>query len=120
MLITDFYEGGDAQALQLCKNGIELGHDQDLAPAEQGFFYLPLEHSENLADQHQCVVLYTQLHQNAAEKYHSKTQSYIDYAIKHKDIIERFGRFPHRNKALGRESTPEELQYLENANTFGQ
>ena len=111
---------GDAKALQLCKRGIELSHDQDLAPAEQVFFYLPLEHSENLADQSQCVALYTKLHRNTPEAYHVKTQSYIDYAVKHKEIIERFGRFPHRNKALGRESTPAELKYLENANTFGQ
>ena len=111
---------GDSKACRLTHEGLRLDHDRTLAPAERVFFYLPLEHSENLADQDQCVTLYTKLHQGAPESYQSKTQSYIDYAIKHKDIIARFGRFPHRNKALGRVSTDAELDYLENATTFGQ
>ncbi|MEZ5593767.1 MAG: DUF924 family protein [Gammaproteobacteria bacterium] len=111
---------GDAKALKLCLEGLRLQHDQQLAPSEQVFFYLPLEHSENLADQKRCVALYTQLRDAAPPAYRKRAQGNLDYAVKHQEIIEQFGRFPHRNKALGRISTDQEKRYLETATTFGQ
>ena len=111
---------GDSKARQLCKQGQDLGHDQTLAPSERVFFYLPLEHSENLTDQEQCVALYSQLHDQAPPARQERALSNVNFARQHKAIIEQFGRFPHRNKALGRGSTPQELEYLKNANSFGQ
>ena len=110
----------DSKALELCQEGLRLQHDLQLAPSEQEFFYLPLEHSENLADQKRCVELYTKLRDAAPPAYRKRAQSNLDYAVKHQEIIEQFGRFPHRNKALGRTSTEQEQRYLETATTFGQ
>ncbi len=107
-------------ARELAHGGIELGHDRQLAPAERVFFYLPFEHAEDLADQQRCVELYQELHDSVPEAYRKRCQGYIEYAIKHKEIIEQHGRFPHRNKALGRESTAAEIEYLKEATTFGQ
>lgn len=111
---------GDAKALELCQEGLRLQHDQPLAPSERVFFYLPLEHSEDLVDQKRCVDLYTQLRDAAPPAYRKRAQANLDYAIKHLEIIEQFGRFPHRNKALGRTSTDQEKRYLETATSFGQ
>lgn len=111
---------GDHKACTLTKQGLTLEHDQALAPAERVFFYIPLEHSENLADQKYCVALYQQMLDQAPPEHRARVQSNLDYAIKHQEIIEQFGRFPHRNKVLARTSTPQEQVYLENANTFGQ
>jgi uncharacterized protein (DUF924 family) len=67
--------------------------------------YLPFEHSENLADQHGSVRLFTALHPELGGEA-------LDYAERHRDVIRRFGRFPHRNAALGRQNTAEEEEYL--------
>jgi uncharacterized protein (DUF924 family) len=80
-----------------------MGHDRALAPEERHFLYLPFEHSESLADQERCVVLMGTL--GDAE--------WLDYAVRHRDIIARFGRFPHRNAILGRPSTAEEVAFLQ-------
>jgi uncharacterized protein (DUF924 family) len=76
--------------------------DRDLPVDWRVFFYLPFEHSEELADQHRAVELISAL----------GNAEYTKYAIAHLDVIERFGRFPHRNAILGRTSTPEEAAYL--------
>ena len=82
------------------------GDETHLLPVQRQFLYLPLEHSEDLADQERCVELMRGL-----EAY-EETRGLTQWAEKHRVIIARFGRFPHRNAALGRSSTPEELEFL--------
>ncbi|MBD2579505.1 DUF924 family protein [Oscillatoria sp. FACHB-1406] len=96
----------DAKALSVAKSAVERGFDRDLIPAQRWFIYLPFEHSENLADQERCIQLFTQLEGDPESKIP------IDFAHRHKAVIDRFGRFPHRNSILGRESTPEEIEFL--------
>jgi uncharacterized protein (DUF924 family) len=83
-----------------------------LRPIEKVFLYLPLEHSEDLVDQEDSVALFYQLHDSAAENLREAFGGFLDYALRHRDIIARFGRFPHRNKILGRNSTAEEIEFL--------
>jgi uncharacterized protein (DUF924 family) len=97
----------DLKALAVAKTAIDRKFDQELKPLERMFLYLPLEHSEMMPNQARSVSLFEQL---AAER--SELQDTLDYAIKHRDVIDRFGRFPHRNEILGRESTPEEVEFL--------
>ena len=103
----------DKQACILCLTGLEKGQDQVLRPVERAFFYLPLEHSESLLLQEKSVELYRVLYQWASPDLKTNFQEFLDFAIRHRDIIQRFGRFPHRNVILGRESTPEELEFLQ-------
>lgn len=103
----------DAIARNLCKQGLKKDIDQKLRPIQRVFFYIPLEHSESLADQEQCLQLFRQLANSAEPALQPTLTDYIDFAIRHRDIIERFGRFPHRNALLDRESTPAELAFLE-------
>jgi uncharacterized protein (DUF924 family) len=98
---------GDPQALRWAGLLLDRGWDTGLAAVERLFAYLPFEHSEALADQERSLVLFTAL---AAA--HSGCDGYLDYARRHHEVIARFGRFPHRNAALGRTSTPQEQDYL--------
>ncbi len=111
---------GDAHALRLARDGLTLGHDRQLGPTERCFFYLPLEHAEDLAEQERCVSLFRSLQDSLPEALRPRLKSALEHAVRHRDIIARFGRFPHRNAALGRTSTPAELGYLTDANRFGQ
>jgi len=111
----------DEQAVELVLEGLKLGHDQQLIAAHRIFFYMPLEHSESLAHQKRCLALFQQMYKECNPAIASTIKSNLAYAQQHLDIIERFGRFPHRNAALGRESTPQELAYLQHtSNDFGQ
>ena len=110
---------GDAKARALCKAGLQTGAHKTLPPICRMFFYLPLEHSEDIADQELCVELFAKLRDETPQHAESLKDAH-DYAVKHYDIIKRFGRFPHRNNALGRESTAEEVEYLKDAEKFGQ
>lgn len=96
----------DSQAVAYAKHAVANGFDQELLPIQRQFIYLPFEHSENLADQHQCIKLFSTL------KAYPECLSGVDYAHRHFKVIERFGRFPHRNEILGRETTPEEAEFL--------
>ena len=98
---------GDALALQLAKALLRQDARANFSDEEKASLYLPLEHSENLADQELCVQLYTELGNDKDTR----------YAVMHRDIIRRFGRFPHRNEALGRNSTAEELAFLNQPNS---
>lgn len=109
----------DARALQHALAGLAAQQDRRLAPAERAFFYLPLEHAEDLAMQRRSVELYEGL-VRAFPGVAARLRGFLDYAIKHHDVIERFGRFPHRNAILGRKSTPDEAAFLETAERFGQ
>lgn len=89
----------DHIALGIAKAAVDLDFDKEMPPHERGFLYMPFQHSENLADQNRSILLFTELGDRAQ----------LGYAKKHHDIIERFGRFPHRNAMLGRAPRPEEL-----------
>jgi uncharacterized protein (DUF924 family) len=95
------------KALAVAESLVERELDQVLIPVQRMFVYLPFEHSENLAHQERCVELFERL---AAEP---GMEIPIDYARRHRDVIVRFGRFPHRNAILGRPSTPEEIAFLQ-------
>lgn len=96
----------DPKALEIAKSAIAQQFDQQFPPVQRFFLYLPLEHSENLDDQTESVRLYEQFRDNPELK------DTYDYAIRHRDVIERFGRFPHRNQILDRPSTLEEIEFL--------
>jgi uncharacterized protein (DUF924 family) len=98
---------GDSQARQLAATALAKGWDKSMSAVEKLFVYLPFEHSEALADQERSVALFSAL---AAG--HPGCEGFLDYAHRHHEVIARFGRFPHRNAALGRPSTPEETSYL--------
>ena len=105
--------GFDAHARRLCNDGLALGHDQALRPIERVFFYLPLEHSEDRDDQARCVALIRQLVEDAATEHRPLYEGYLDFARRHQVIVDRFGRFPHRNRILGRAETDEERTFLQ-------
>ncbi|WP_421295551.1 DUF924 family protein [Aeromonas veronii] len=104
----------DPLARDLCLKGLSIGADKSLSPLERVFFYLPLEHAESREQQARSVALFEAL---AAEQAGTPAQAtfagFADFARRHQVIIERFGRFPHRNDILGRTSTPEEAAFLQ-------
>ena len=95
----------DVRARAIARQMIARGFDLVLTRVERGFVYLPFEHSEDLADQEESVRLFAALRAEAED-------DGLDYALRHRDVIRRFGRFPHRNAALGRVSTAAEAAYL--------
>jgi uncharacterized protein (DUF924 family) len=110
----------DSYTAALCLAAAHTGQDRDLLPVQRAFLYMPLQHLEDLQAQEAGVQLYDQL---AAEhpQWPVFTDGFASFARLHRDIIARFGRFPHRNKILGRDSTAEEAEYLTGeAPTFGQ
>jgi len=112
---------GDASALQLVLDGCRTGADRLLHPVERLFFYLPLEHAEDAAMQNKSVDAFTALATGSSGDLRTFFKDMLPYAQQHREIVTRFGRFPHRNAALGRQSTPAEREYLAgNAPNFGQ
>ena len=98
----------DPLARHHAKLAVANGYDQGVTPDLRSFFYLPFEHSEDTADQDRSVELFTSLGGEA-----------LKYAVIHRDIIEKFGRFPHRNRALGRDTTPAEQSFLDEGGFAG-
>ena len=98
----------DSLALHHARRAIDAGHDARTDASLRFFFYMPFEHSEAIADQDRAVELFTAL----------GNTDLLGYANAHRDVIVRFGRFPHRNRALGRDSTPEEQAWLEAGGGF--
>ena len=98
---------GDALALAAAQAMVSSGQDLALPPVQRTFIYLPFEHAEDRAAQDESMRLFTAL-ADADPQFRDN----LDYARRHKEIIERFGRFPHRNAALGRESTADEIEFL--------
>jgi uncharacterized protein (DUF924 family) len=92
----------DAKAREAAQGAIAAGHDRAVQPPLQVFFYLPFMHSENAADQERSVALVRRI-----------GEPNLKYAIHHRDLIRRFGRFPHRNAVLGRTTTEEEQRFLD-------
>ncbi len=99
--------GGDALALALAQDLVAAGGNFALSPVQRAFVYLPFEHAEDAALQQQAVALFTALCSEAPA-----LSGMLDFARRHLDVITRFGRFPHRNRILGRSSTPQEQQFL--------
>ena len=95
---ADTYSTDDL-ALAVAKGAIDKGFDKELAPEERKFLYMPFQHSEKLDDQNRAVLLFTEL----------GDEHQLGYAKHHREIIERYGRFPHRNAVLGRASRPDEI-----------
>jgi uncharacterized protein (DUF924 family) len=103
----------DPAAQKLTLAGIDSGIDRELAPVQRSFFYLPLEHAEDPELQALSVECYERLAAAVTDKWRKDYASFLDYARRHRDVIERFGRFPHRNAALGRPPTLEETDFLQ-------
>ena len=101
----------DDMAVQIARHALDSEYDHGLTDDEKSFLYMPFMHSEILADQERCVDLFRAL---------SGNEEGLKYAIDHRDIIAEYGRFPHRNKPLGRESTPAEIAFLESHPGYGQ
>ena len=99
-------------AKNLTLTGLAFNEDRELSEVERVFFYLPLEHSESLDDQKMSVKLFEELAREARPAFKDFCETTLDYARKHLEVIERFGRFPHRNAVLRRPSTREEQAYL--------
>ncbi len=111
----------DAKALQLAGQGITVGHLNGLSLPEQTFFLMPYQHSEDIAVQRVGVDLLRALVAEAPPEWQAFANEALSYAIRHHDIVAEYGRFPHRNSLLGRNSTEAEAQFLaEGGETFGQ
>jgi uncharacterized protein (DUF924 family) len=102
----------DAMALSLSREALARGEDAQLRPIERTFLYLPFEHAEDRGAQATSVERFRALAQAAPASAHAAYEGFLDYAIRHQVIVERFGRFPHRNRILGRASTEEEEAFL--------
>jgi uncharacterized protein (DUF924 family) len=103
---------GDLRAQKLVAQGIAADFDRQLPPIQRVFIYLVFEHSENLAVQNEGVSRYIDLVAQQPEADRALFADYLDFAERHQQVIAQFGRFPHRNAVLGRESTAEELVFL--------
>ena len=103
----------DPAAQRLALSGVDNDVDLQLAPVQRAFFYLPFEHAEDLTLQNRGVERHERLVKAVADPWRKDYESFLDFMRRHRVIIERFGRFPHRNAILGRQSTPEEIAFLE-------
>ena len=102
----------DPLALEVAGSLIDSGRDQELPWVYRAFLHLPFEHSESVDDQRRCVELCWAAADTATAEWKELMTGYIQWSVGHLEVIERFGRFPHRNELLGRTPTPEELEFL--------
>lgn len=102
----------DKAALKLCVEGALEKKDKGLTPIQRAFFYMPLQHAESLKVQTKSVQIFSRLSEAVSPTYRETFETIAQFAELHHDIVKQFGRFPHRNKLLGRENTPEEDEYL--------
>lgn len=107
----------DALALQYAQDGIANNHILELPPLYQVFMLMPLEHAEDKQIQAGCVAQFQRLLNSASIKEKATFQNFLDFAIAHQRIINQFGHFPHRNEILGRDSSPEEIEFLKQPNS---
>jgi uncharacterized protein (DUF924 family) len=110
----------DEKALALALSGMQSGADAALDAVERIFFYMPLQHAESLEVQDESVAAYRRLQAEAPQELRGSLSGALEYAEQHRSIIERFGRFPHRNRLLGRASTPAEEAWLSEGERLGQ
>lgn len=109
---------GDGEALAAAERMVANGFDAQINWHARPFVYLPFEHSESLPVQQRSVELFSQLATQGPDGTEKQAAMLVDYARKHQDVIVQFGRFPHRNEALGRESTDEERAFLKSGRGF--
>ena len=102
----------DPIALAWARSAVDAGVDGDLRPIERVFLYLPFEHAESMADQDRAVNLFQSLLEHVPPPHRPTFRGYLDFAVQHRDVIARFGRFPHRNRVLGRTTTDAERVFL--------
>jgi uncharacterized protein (DUF924 family) len=111
----------DKAALKLCVEGAMQKKDRGLTPIQRAFFYMPLQHAESRKVQAKSVELYGKLAEAVSPTFQETFLTIAQFAELHRDIIDQYGRFPHRNSLLGRDNTPEEDEYLAgDAPDFGQ
>jgi uncharacterized protein (DUF924 family) len=108
---------GDARARDIANTAIERGFDRRTALDRRCFFYLPFEHSEDPQDQARSVALFRRWAEEHRGATREGAQEQMKYVLRHQEIVQRFGRFPHRNTVLGRESTPDEIAFLKEPNS---
>ena len=112
---------GDKQALKLCIEGAMQKKDHGLSPIHRVFFYMPLQHAESRKIQKKSVQIFTKLASAVSPTYRETFETIAQFAELHADIVEQFGRFPHRNRVLERANTPDEAEFLAGeATDFGQ
>ncbi len=111
---------GDARAQQLVLATLAKREDESVARVGRVFLYMPLMHAEDPGLQARCVECFTTLHDDSPPALREKLAGHLRYAKEHRDTVLRFGRFPHRNAALGRESTAEEQVFLKDGPRYGQ
>jgi uncharacterized protein (DUF924 family) len=102
----------DVKAQRLALSGVARGDDRELPSLQRVFAYMPLEHAEDIVLQGRSVELFDVLRREVPQSQRARFDDFFAYAQKHRDVIARFGRFPHRNAVLGRRDTPEEARYL--------
>jgi uncharacterized protein (DUF924 family) len=107
----------DPIALEVALDGLEKGQDRELSLVERWFFYMPLEHSEELDIQKKSVKLFETLKEEADGNLTTALEHAHEFALRHYEIVQRFGRFPHRNTILGRKSTRSEEEFLKEPNS---
>ena len=111
----------DKQALRLCVEGAMEKSDKALTPIQRVFFYMPLQHAESAKVQGKSIAIYNRLAEAVSPTFQETFLTIAQFAELHHDIVQQFGRFPHRNRLLGRENTPEEEEYLAgDSPSFGQ
>lgn len=112
---------GDEKGLGVSRAAIERGYDQKLGVPHRAFLYMPLEHAEYAGAQEQSIAVFERLASDAATiddgKWEEMAAGFLKFAHQHKAIIDRFDRYPHRNEILGRETTDEEAEFLEQPNS---
>ena len=109
---------GDPRARSIALDTIDRGDDQALPPQRRVFLYMPLEHAEDLATQERCVALFEALAAQVPAASREPYDNYAGYARRHRDVIARYGRFPHRNAVLGRATSADEQAYLDAGGGF--
>lgn len=103
----------DEKALGLCLDGLDDGMDEELAPLERAFFYMPAMHAEDVDMQLTSVEIFGELARSAPPEHAEACATFLKHAEKHREVVERFERFPHRNAILGRASTSDEAAFLQ-------
>jgi uncharacterized protein (DUF924 family) len=109
---------GDARALGLAQSAVNEGIDRSMPAIHRVFLYIPYEHSEDLEVQERGILCFDRLLEDSPADVREALLGYREYAVAHRDVIAQFGRFPHRNTILGRQSTPAELLHLERHGGF--
>ena len=111
----------DSKALSIAETAIDAGRDHEMPWIGRAFLYHPFEHSERLDRQERSVELFQALVEEAPAEWKDELKGFLEYAIEHCGVVRRFGRFPHRNEVLERESTADEQAYLDSgARRYGQ